>query len=152
MSIPDAEFTAMMADEDKRVEGDLDWRDDEDHSPAVEFRAEIVSAAGYPLFVCGRLNRLAGTLSYVLVHRAAGRVYGLDLGADHHNPSCDYVGEKHKHSWTEQFADKNAYVPRDIAATVDDPVAVWQQFCAEAHIVHVGELKKPPAEQEELLL
>lgn len=152
MSITDSEFEAMMADGDKRIEGDLLWRDDEDHSPAVEFRAEVRSEAGYPLFVCGRLNRLAGTLSYVLIHRAAGRVYGLDLGADHHNPTCNHVGDKHKHRWTEQFADKEAYVPDDITAPVDKPNVVWAQFCAEARIVHEGELKEPSAEQEELPL
>ena len=152
MSITNNEFEAMLADSDKRIEGDLVWRDDEDHSPAVEFRAEVASGAGYPLFVCGRLNRLAGTLSYVLIHRGAGRVYGLDLGADHHNPTCDYVGEKHKHRWTEQFADKQAYVPDDITAPLEDPVGVWSQFCAEAAIVHTGQLKEPPPQQEELPL
>lgn len=152
MAITSAEFEAMLADPDKHIVGDLVWRADEDHSPAVEFRAEVRSNAGYPLFVCGRLNRLAGTLSYVLIHRIAGRVYGLDLGADHHNPTCTYVGEKHKHRWTEQFLDKQAYVPEDITSAIGDPVEVWKQFCTEAAIVHEGVLRAPPAEQEELPL
>lgn len=152
MSITNDEFEAMLTDPDKRIKGDLAWREDEDHSPAVEFRAEIQSGAGYPLFVCGRLNRLAGTLSYILIHRGAGRVYGLDLGADHHNPTCRFVGEKHKHRWTEQFADKEAYVPDDITAALDAPIDVWIQFCTEAGIVHQGTLSEPPAEQEELPL
>lgn len=152
MAITNAEFEAMLADPDKRVAGDLVWRDDEDHSPAVEFRAPVISGAGYPLFVVGRLNRLSGTLSFMLIHRSAGRVYGLDLGADHHNPTCSFVGEKHKHRWTERYGDKEAYDPDDITATVDAPVAVWGQFCAEAALVHDGVLMAPPPKQEDLPL
>ena len=42
MAITDGEFEAMLADRGKTVEGDLDWREDEDHSPAEEFRATHV--------------------------------------------------------------------------------------------------------------
>jgi len=152
MAITGDEFQAMMADDDKRIPGDLTWRDDEDHSPGVEFRAAIESSAGYPLFVNARLNRAAQKLSYTLVHRGAGRVYALDLGADHHNPTCQLVGEKHKHRWTETFRDKEAYVPQDVTAGVDDPALVWQQFCAEAKIHHEGTLHPPRPEQGELPL
>lgn len=150
MPITQAEFEALISDETKRIDGDLRWTEDEDHSPAVQFRAQVSSEAGYPLFVNGRFNALAGTLSFALIHRATGRVYGLDLGADHHNPSCTHVGEKHKHRWTDQFADKQAYVPDDITATADEPVSVWRQFCAEAKIKHDGSLARPPAVQQEL--
>lgn len=148
MPIGQTEFDAMMDDASKRIEGDLRWRDDPDHSPALEFRAEVQSDAGYPLRVNGRYNPVAGTLSYTLIHRETGRVYGLDLGADHHNPTCQRVGEKHKHRWTDQFADKLAYVPNDITASPDDPVRVWQQFCAEAKIDHRGSLERPRPQEE----
>jgi hypothetical protein len=150
--ITQTEFDAMMADETKRIVGDLRWREDDDHGPAVEFRVEVRSEAGYPLFVNGRLNRLAGTLSYTLIHRETGRVYALDLGADHHNPTCQRVGEKHKHSWTDQNADKLAYVPDDISASLDHPSTVWRQFCVEAKITHDGTLRNPPPVQEGLPL
>jgi hypothetical protein len=152
MAISEAEFSAMIEDGAKWLEGDIRWREDEDHSPAVEFRAEVRSTAGYPLFVVGRLNRLSETLSYVLVHKGAGRVYGLDLGADHHNPDCNFVGAKHKHRWMEPFGDKHAYSPPDITAELDDPAGVWQQFCAEANIEHRGSLEPPPSLQEDLPL
>ncbi len=150
MPITQTEFEALIADETKRIDGDLRWTEDEDHSPAYQFRAHVRSDAGYPLFVNGRYNALAGTLSFTLVHRSTGRVYGLDLGADHHNPTCQRVGEKHKHRWTDQFADKWAYVPDDITAPPEEPVAVWQQFCLEARIAHHGTLDRPPAVQQEL--
>ena len=150
MPLTQLEFAALLADATKRIDGDIDWVEDEDHSPSVEFRAEVQSDAGYPLFVRGSFNALARALSYTLIHRAVGRIYALDMGKDHHNPSCTNVGEKHKHSYTEQYRDKEAYVPHDITAPVDDPVAVWKQFCVEASIDHAGTLHAPPPVQEEM--
>lgn len=152
MPLTQTEFEAILADDTKRIGGNLRWRNDEDHSPAVEFRVEVESESGYPLFAVGRLNRAAGTLSYVLIHRTAGRIYALDLGADHHNPTCETVGEKHKHRWTQQYRDKCAYVPDDITAGVTEPVEVWRQFCSEAGVAHDGCLFEPPAIQGELPL
>ncbi len=123
-----AEFEALLTDETKRIVGDLFWVEDEDHSPSVEFRVEIESDPGWPIFVRGSYNALAGTLSYTLVHRNHGRIYALDLGKDHHNPTCNHVGEKHKHRWTEEFRDKDAYVPDDITAPPERPQDVWREF------------------------
>jgi hypothetical protein len=53
---------------------------------------------------------LAGALSYALMHRRTGRIYALDMGKEHHNPSCEYVGELHKHEWNEPVRDKEVYV------------------------------------------
>jgi len=106
---------------------------------------------GWPLVVVGRWNPFAGTLSYALVHRGAGRIYGLDLGADHHNPTWERIGEKHKHAWTEEFRDKKAYRPDDITARWDQIVEVWQQFCRQANLVHTGKMQLPSV-QENLLL
>lgn len=35
------------------------------------------------------------------------------------NPTCSFVGEKHKHQWSGAWKDKEAYAPDDIAAGVD---------------------------------
>lgn len=113
----------------------------------MEFRVDVYSDSGWPLVVCGSFNGLARTLTYAVIHRGVGRVYALDLGKDHRNPSGELVGEKHKHRWTEQYRDKEAYVPDDITATVDEPVDVWKQFCFEAGINHLGVLKPPPPVQ-----
>jgi Family of unknown function (DUF6978) len=137
------EFETILNDTSKRLEGDIAWQVDEDHSPSVEFRAEVLSDAGWPLFVRGSYNALIPALSYVLILKTAGRIYALDLGKDHHNPTCDQVGEKHKHRWREDFRDKEAYVPTDIAEPASDPVAVWKQFCAEAKLTHDGALAVP---------
>src|SRR3989304_82444 len=105
MSLTQTEFEALIADTSKEIEGDIAWVEDEDHSPAMEFRVEVRSRAGYPLFVRGSYNALARTLSFVLIQRGVGRIYALDLGKDHHNPGCNRVGEKHKHRYSEKLGD-----------------------------------------------
>jgi hypothetical protein len=142
------EFEAMITDSTKTILGDIAWSEDEDHSPVVEFRVQLRES---PLFVKGSFNPLAKTLSFTLFHPASGRLYGLDLGKDHRNPDGQLVGEKHKHRWKEPIQAREAYVPPDITASVDDPVAVWSQFCLEAAITHNGILHCPPVVQLELL-
>jgi hypothetical protein len=142
------EFEALLGDMTKRIEGDISWREDPDHSPAVEFRVEVRSAGGYPLLLRGSYNPLARSLSYTVIHRAAGRIYALDMGKDHRNPSGELVGEKHKHRWTEKYRDKVAYVPEDITAPLTEPLRVWHQFCVEAKITHQGKMHEPPSTTE----
>mgnify|MGYP001589322163 CR=1 FL=1 len=84
----------------------------------------------------------------MLIHATAGRIYGLDLGTDHHNPSCTYTGERHKHRWTPETRDKEAYGPSDIIADASDPETVWRQFCGEAKIRHDGPFQMPQVQQE----
>ena len=148
MTISSQEFETILADDSKIVSDDIVWSEDEDHSPAREFRAVVHSDAGWPLFIVGRFNSFAGTLSLALIHRGAGRIYALDLGADHHNPDCNRVGEKHKHSWQEGFRDKNAYVPDDITAPWDCPQQVWIEFCVEANLQHQGKMYLPHLQGE----
>ncbi|MDY0164964.1 MAG: hypothetical protein RBS80_00385 [Thermoguttaceae bacterium] len=150
MSLTQNEFEAILADNTKRIDADISWSEDEDHSPSVEFRAEVRSDAGYPLFVRGSYNPLAQTLTYCVIHRGAGRIYGLDLGKDHHNPDCHDVGRRHKHRWNEPVRDKEAYPPSDITAPASDPVAVWRQFCQEAGIQHDYAMHEPPPVQLEM--
>lgn len=143
MTLTNTEFQSILDDPTKIIEGDIVWTEDEDHSPSVEFRAEVRNQAGWPLFVKGSYNRLAKTLSYVLILKTEGRIYGLDLGKDHHNPSCQRVGEKHKHRWTEALRDKDAFVPPDIYADASAPGPVWEEFLAEARIQHLGAMESP---------
>jgi hypothetical protein len=139
-----AEFEVILNDGSKRIEGPISWTEDEDHSPSVEFRVDISSETGHPLFVRGSYNPEAGKLGFSVIHRGVGRIYALDLGTAHHNPSCETVGDTHKHQWSEVTGNKEAYVPDDITASAVEPVAAWLQFCAEAKITHNGVLNSPP--------
>ena len=91
----------------------------------------------------GRFNPNAGKLTLALIHRRAGRIYGLDLGATHTNPDGTILRGTHKHRWKSGERDRFAYRPPDITAEWDDPVTVWKQFCAEANLLHTGILVHP---------
>jgi hypothetical protein len=147
------EFEQLIDDPTKTIEEDIIWEYDEDHSPAVEFQVEVTSEEGYPLFIKGSYNQLTRKLSYAIVHRSVGRIYALDLGADHRNPDREEItGGLHKHRWDVLYKDKKAYIPRDITASVDEPVEVWRQFCAESRITHNGSINEPPPTQLDLFL
>ena len=137
------EFDALIQDTTKQIAEDIAWSEDEDHSPTVEFRVEVESEPGYPIFIRGSYNVLAASLSFALIHRGSGRIYALDMGKEHHNPSCENVGEVHKHRWTDLFADKEAYVPQ-LTAPVSQPIEVWKEFCNEAKIKHEGVMHPLP--------
>jgi len=143
MSFSQADMDAILSDTTKLVTGNIEWTEDEDHSPSKEFTVAVDSESGYPLVIRGSFNPEAKALSYVLIHARSRRIYALDMGKDHHNPTRQNVGEKHKHRWTDKFRDKEAYVPDDITCTIDDPVALWAQFCQEAQIVHAGTMLSP---------
>ena len=153
----DQEFVVILSDASKRIEGNIRWGDDPQHSGAQEFRAPIQSDNGYPLFLIGRYNDAMGKLTYAVIHQNEGCIYRLDLGAKHRNPRPPEGGRgrllegAHKHYWTEQYRDKWAYRPNDITATWDRPLEVWTQFCAEAGIAHLGQLQPPEAPGEFLL-
>ena len=150
MTISQQEFETILGDDSKTIEGDITWAEDTDHSPAQEFKADVTSEAGYPLFIVGRYSGLAGTLSYVLIYRGVGRIYALDLGAVHRNPDGTLVGTKHKHRWKEGFRDKHAYMPEDITEPWDNPVEVWNQFCRQANIQHRGRMHSPVGQRRQL--
>ncbi len=143
MTLTRVEFEAILNDVSKQIQGDIAWQEDEDHSPRVEFRAEVSSDAGWPLFVIGTYNPLLPAVSFAIILQTEGRIYALDLGKDHHNPQCHRIGEKHKHRWSETYRDKEAYVPDDITADASEPVIIWEQFCSEAKITHQGKMIKP---------
>ena len=152
MPLSDAEFEAILANNTKSIEGDIVWQEDEDHSPSVEFKVQVETDRGYPLFMKGTFNPLIPAISYALISKTSGRIYALDLGKGHKNPDGTRVGDTHKHRWSEAFKDKQAYEPSDITASADDPVQVWQQFCLEATIQHNGHMLPPPPVQVNLFL
>ena len=148
MTMTQEEFEAIIADVTKEVSENIVWADDQDHSSAQEFRAEVNSATGHPIFIRGWYSPLSGKLSYSMIHRGIGRIYGLDLGADHRNPDGTRVREKHKNSWREGARDKWAYEPEDITAPWNRPVEAWEQFCSEANLRHSGTMSQPVVQMD----
>lgn len=142
MTLSQQEYNAIIDDDTKVIAEDIAWQP-RSNSPAREFRIDIDSDEGYPIFVKGWYNPSSGKLSYAIIHRSVGRIYGLDLGAEHRNPNGELVGEKHKNYWIPGSRDKWAYVPNDITETWNRPVAVWKQFCDEVHLQHTSTIQYP---------
>ena len=142
MTLSREEYRTILDDDTKIISVDIGWEGSANSSQR-EFRLDIESSEGYPIFIKGWYNSSSGKLSYSIIHRTAGRIYGLDLGADHQNPDGEFVGEKHKNYWVPGYRDKWAYVPEDITETWNRPVEVWRQFCAEARLTHSGTMQAP---------
>ena len=51
LTMTQEEFEAIIADDTKEVSENIVWTDDQDHSPAQEFRVEVNSATGHPIFI-----------------------------------------------------------------------------------------------------
>ena len=147
-----AEFEAILADQTKRIVGDVVWRKPDDgHRQALAFRVDVHNAVDYPLIVNGWYNPLVPSLSIALIHRAVGRIYGLCIGREHHNPTCSNVGaDVHKHAWSDATRDKHAYRPADISATADTPVLALREFFEEANIRLEGSIAAIPPRQSTL--
>ncbi len=141
MVLSKAEYYAIIRDNTKVILEDIVW--ESASNSTARFRANVDSDEKYPIFINGWFSPLSGKLSYAIIHRGVGRIYGLDLGADHYNPDGESVGEKHKNYWTPGSKDKWAYVPTEITETWDQPAAVWNQFCKEANLRHSGTIRDP---------
>jgi len=135
----------ILNDATKVINGDIRWQNDEDHSPTVEFFVSVDCESGYPLRIRGSYNAKCQNLGFSMILGGNGRIYGLDIGTDHHNPKQinGNVGKLHKHIWKNAYKDKFAYRPNDIAAGANEVVKAWQEFCVEANITHCGTLEEP---------
>ena len=123
MTLNNQEYEGIINDTNKAIDEDIAWEGPL-RSPTREFRVDIDSDDEYPIFVKGWYNTASGKLSYSIIHRTVGRIYGLDLGADHVNPDGKHVGEKHKNYWVSGSRDKWAYVPEDITEPWNRPMDV----------------------------
>ena len=83
-------------------------------------------------------------LSYTIVHAEAGRIFGLDLGSvPHLNPSGEQLVGGHMHIWVETDGDQAAFPRGGVGYSWENPLEVWQIFCAEVNLVHHGRLLPP---------
>lgn len=121
MSLTQQELDAILSDNAKEITEDIDWKGD-NRSTSKKFRREIKSNSGYPIFVDRWYGPDSEKLSYAIIYRGVGRIYGLDLGAEHRNPDGKFVGEKHKHRWQQGAGVKWAYDSQDITALWNQPV------------------------------
>ena len=139
---------AIIADTTKAIEGDIEWQRQRTMGQAQRFRVPVTSQQREGLILQGWFSPAARKLSYTLFIPGHGRIYGLDLGAEHVNPDGERLVGTHKVRWTSEHEDRLAYVPEDITAEWFEPILVWQQFCAEASLSHEGTMVAPTHEEE----
>lgn len=149
MVLTQEEFETLIEDRTKKITEDIIWREDEDKSCSLVFKSKINSESDYPLVIVGRYNSKKESLSYAIIHEKVGRIYGLDIGQNHKNPSDGRrIGRLHKHRWTKKYGDKEAYRPLDITCPATDLRGVWKEFCIESKIVHEGLMTIPPINEQ----
>ena len=149
-TLQEADVVAIIADTTKVVQSDIVWRPDESIRGAQQFRVRVSSAERNDLVLRGWFNHHSGKLSYTLLTHQVGRIYGLDLGANHNNENGERLIGTHKVRWTPEDQDRLAYKPEDITAEWWEPDTVWEQFCAEANLTHAGTMMGPIHEEEVL--
>ena len=140
MPLSDTEFEQIMSDPSKRIVGDIAWRVDSGHAPAVKFRADLVSQRDWPLAVHGAWYPANGTLFFVLTHAGVGCVARLCVGFEgHNNPNGERLPTSHLHLWTEEYEDRWAHTI-EVDWDQNDPSPIWQAFCRELNVAHVGRM------------
>ena len=71
--VTQAEFEAILADQTKRIVGDVVWRrPDDGHRQALAFRIDVQNVGDFPLIVNAWYNPLVPSFSIALIHRAGG--------------------------------------------------------------------------------
>ena len=144
MTLSDAEFEEILSDRTKRIVEDIRWTPDPDHPPGMVFAAPIDSARRWPLTMHGSWYPQHRTLYLNVALTGTGAILRLCVGfSEHRNPEGARLGPVHKHRWTARLRDRQAYEPDDITADWDEPLIIWQQFCQEVGIVHLGTLFQP---------
>jgi hypothetical protein len=63
MHLSDDEFRILIQDPSKTIDGDIQWNTNENQWPRAEFRVDIISNPGYPLFLKGSYNGLIAKLT-----------------------------------------------------------------------------------------
>ena len=139
----ESDVLAIIADTGKVIEGDIVWEAHSTMRLAQQFRMPVSSNVWEGILLQGWFSPVARKLSYTLFTPEHGRIYGLDLGAEHVNPGGERLVGTHKVRWTAEHGDRLGYVPADITVDWSEPVLVWQQFCAEANLSHVGTIVAP---------
>lgn len=141
---PQDEIDAILQDPAKTIEGEIRWSPDPQHAAAWTFYMPVAHSGTTPLDARATLRREANTLSYLLVLRGSGRIFGICWGYDHLNPSGEIVSGPHVHKWTSEHLDRWVEPFGGASAGTGDPILAWREFCALAHIAHLGEVHPPP--------
>ena len=144
MALNQAEFEAILADDSKRIVGDVVWLPDPDKLGALRFEASVTWDDDRPLWISGFYRPSNRKLSYSL-RLGRTRIAGIDFGRNigHTNRDRNRLLGSHLQWRSESAGRAEAYpVPSDMPDW-SEPLAVWRRILARLGIVHQGELAEP---------
>lgn len=144
MELSQADFESIIADDSKRIVGDIVWRRTRSHIPAFELSASIQSDFYSELRVAAWHRPDNSRLTLTLLYRNL-RIAGLDYGPNvaHTNRDGSRLVGAHFHVWDAEAGSAEAQSPVQFTAGPRQIDQTWRQFCAELRIVHLGDLVLP---------
>lgn len=89
--------------------------------------------------------------SFALILSRNYRIQSFESGSSHKNRHTNegkWLGEAHKHRWTELCRDSYAYTPTDI--NVESLESAFRSFCKEIGVEFRGDVENLPAVQTNL--
>lgn len=89
--------------------------------------------------------------SFSLILSNSYRIASFDAGASHinrHSDSNRWLGQPHKHRWTENCRDSFAYTPTDIDHSTLE--SAFRSFCREIGVDFTGTVEPLPATQQSM--
>ena len=144
MSLTQAEFDAILAEDSKRIVGDIVWLVVSGHSDAKWFKASVLSKTNDNLVVEGYFRPSKRKLGISLIV-VGERVAGIDFGSNirHRNVSGTRFEGAHLQLWSAAAGAAEAHpLPRGVPGW-NQPVEVWEWLCDLLGIVHVGKMLWP---------
>jgi hypothetical protein len=130
-----ADVDELLASGELSVSGHYSWRE-ASNKAWIKIDIPVWSEARHNLKICLSLNREEPSLySFALIFNNAFRVRAVDFNGSHTNKHTDnneWIGQTHKHKWTDKCNDRFAYTPTDITSlTLEDQL---KEFCNECGI------------------
>ncbi|HXX69640.1 MAG TPA: hypothetical protein VEK07_20825 [Polyangiaceae bacterium] len=110
--------------------------------PYLKARVAVQSATGYDLAVEVTCNPVVGKISACLFVKGVkpgwARIYGVDVGDDHHNPDCQMAGDPHRHNrWSVVHGCRFASPAPEFTSVTEEMVARFLQECSITTAVQV---------------
>jgi hypothetical protein len=113
-------------------------------------RGEVQSQTGFELAVevtwSSRTQKSSACLFVKRVKPLWSRIFGIDLGDDHHNPDCVMTGDPHRHNqWTVRHGSRFASPAPDLRGK--GVSEMFSAFLRECKIDMIGTLAMPAVQR-----
>jgi hypothetical protein len=139
-------------------EDDVRWTPQPSNRNWLQFEGFLDSPSDTSLRLNMAVSILREERYRIIVRRGEQILRRLCVRGSHRNPLASsgetWIGKTHKHRWTEQFADKLAYTPPDIATPTferSEYERVFRAFCKESNIDFRGRWNDPPKATQDRL-